>query len=159
MRKIKQVIILCFLLTAFTCSFGKSQTYNTGIGLRGGLTSGITIKHFVSPRGAIEAIVSIGFDGFQITGLYEWHKRALEINGLYWFYGLGGHIGSYNHICLEGTPCNNPFFAIGIDGILGIEWEIREIPFTVGLDFKPFIQFPFTAYQFWDIGLSVRYVF
>jgi hypothetical protein len=128
---------------------GGSSTYNTGIGLRGGLASGLTVKHFIREGAALEGIISPAYKGsFIITGLYEIHAPAFSVSGLQWYYGAGAHIGFYP----GGVP-------IGIDGILGIEYKIFEIPFVVGLDIKPAIHLNYFSASYFDGALSLRYAF
>ena len=50
----------------------KAQDYNTGIGLRGGLDYGITIKHFINKKNALEGIFTNRWRGYNFTGLYEY---------------------------------------------------------------------------------------
>jgi hypothetical protein len=52
------------------------STYRTAFGLRAGITSGLTIKHFVTNAGAIEGIVGVWPNSFTITALYEHHVNA-----------------------------------------------------------------------------------
>ena len=146
-----------FVLTIFAAN---AQSYDTGIGLRGGLANGLTVKHFVSENAALEGILSTRWRGFNITGLYEIHAIAFDTPGLYWFYGFGGHIGFW-----DGN--RNPWFddeadytVFGIDGIIGMEYVFAEIPVTIGVDWKPAINL--AGYQgFWGDGgaLSIRYIF
>jgi hypothetical protein len=52
------------------------------------------------------------------------------------------------------------YTVIGIDGILGIEYNFEEVPINIGVDWKP--AFNLTGYSgFWGDGgaLSIRYIF
>lgn len=145
------------ILTVFATN---AQSYDTGIGLRGGLYNGLTVKHFVSSDAAVEGILSTRWGGFNVTILYEMHKIAFDTPGLYWFYGFGGHIGFW-----DGN--NNPWFndndnytVFGIDGIIGMEYVFEDIPFTIGLDWKPAINLAGNSNFLADGGaLSLRYIF
>jgi hypothetical protein len=158
-------------------SGGSGSGYNTGIGLRfGGWESGITVKHFVKSNAAIEGILSSGwhYRGTRITGLYEWQKPIGGANGLYVFYGVGAHIGFYNDSywskgdCKDGKYWSNGRWydcdgrartAIGIDGILGLEYVFSEIPFSIGIDLKPSFDLFGWGRHYGDGALTVRYIF
>ncbi|GAB2546470.1 hypothetical protein GCM10027189_31460 [Rufibacter soli] len=164
---------LIFALGLLLFSFGNhftAQAQKHGVGLRvGGYTSGISGKFFLQPDAALEVILGTGFTrrGFQLTGLYEKHAPALGISSLQWFYGAGAHIGSfrgryyhprsYKHYY---ESYDRTLTTVGIDGIVGLEYQITEIPISLGLDFKPFIEvnrdglFPFA-----DGALTIRYTF
>lgn len=141
--------------------------YTTGVGLRfGGYESGLTVKHFIKSGKAIEGIFSTGwyYRGSRITGLYEIQQSISGAPGLYWFYGVGGHVGLYSSRywnrgdCDDGN-CDGSRAAIGVDGILGLEYVFREIPFTLGLDIKPSIDLIGWGSHFGDSAFSLRYVF
>lgn len=177
MRKIYLALVIgLFMITASASA--QNSGYTTGIGLRGGWESGITIKHFISDGRAIEGILSRGWGwgGFRITGLYEIQKGITGVEGLNWFYGAGAHVGFYSgkyygYKCYNGGywdnkgnwhhgDCRDRYMAIGIDGILGLEYQIKEIPFTLGLDIKPSIDLiGWGGSHFGDGAFSVRYVF
>ena len=78
------VLILLFALLGFSSKVqAQYNGYKTGIGLRGGYTSGLTIKHFVNSDEAIEGIVGTRFRGLSLTGLYEWHTgNPVKTSGL-----------------------------------------------------------------------------
>lgn len=151
-------ILFCIALGA------KAQSgYTTGIGLRGGNASGLTVKHFIRSDAAIEGIISTSFRyrGTVVTVLYEKHAQAFNASGLQWYYGLGGHVGFYNghdYYSRGHRRYNDNVFGVGIDGILGLEYYIRDIPFTVGADIKPYLNLP-AGGGFWNAALHVRYVF
>ena len=156
----KKLIFSCFLFLSIL-SITKAQDYSTAVGVRGGWAYGLTVKHFLTENAAIEGIFSSRWQGFNITGLYEIHANAFDVDGLAWYYGGGGHIGFW-----DGSK-NDRWFddddnytVIGIDGIVGLEYTISEIPINISLDWKP--AFNIIGHSgFWGDGgaLSVRWYF
>lgn len=170
----KTGIIIAFLLICW--KMVPAQDYKTGIGLRGGWISGLTVKHFIQEGKALELLLSNGYRyrGWQITGLFEIHKPAFakdDVEGLFWLYGLGAHFGGgarWEHYHPGNGNGNwgyyhvHQYVSVGIDFIFGMEYKIKDIPFTVGVDVKPFFEFvrDYDApFGFWDSALSIRYVF
>ena len=163
----KTIIRFTFsFMMVIACAVGaQAQSgYSTGIGFRGGVASGLTIKHFIKSDAAIEGIISTRFRhrGTTITLLYEKHAQAFSVSGLQWYYGLGGHVGfyegSYYYDRHHKHYNDRHVLGLGVDGILGLEYFIRDIPFTIGADIKPYINIP-SGGGFWDSALHVRYVF
>lgn len=157
MKKI--ILIACAAIFSMT---SHSQAYETGIGLRGGLSNGITVKHFIGSDVALEGILHTRWRGFGITGLFEIHANAFGVDELFWYYGGGGHIGFYPYY--DNSPFDDEFSGnttvIGVDGILGIEYNIREIPINVSVDWKPTVNLIGLSGPYLDGGaLSVRYTF
>jgi hypothetical protein len=139
--------------------------YTTSAGFRFGFGAGVTVKHFIKEDAAIEGILSTGwyFGGFRATVLYELHKQVTEVDRLFWYYGAGGHVGFYDwshpHWWGRQNYKNAWGPVLGIDGILGLEYQIQEIPFTVSLDIKPNISLlGFHGRGIFDSAFSVRYV-
>lgn len=156
MRKIFLSLVLAFFIVAMS----NAQDYKTGIGLRGGLSSGLTIKHFVSKKAAFEGLLSTRWRGVDITGLYEIHNQAFDVRRLNWYYGFGAHLGFWNGSNTYWGNQGSQYTILGIDGILGIEYNFEEIPINLGLDWKP--AFNLVGFQgFWGDGgaLSIRYIF
>ncbi|MCF8303758.1 MAG: hypothetical protein K9I94_10830 [Bacteroidales bacterium] len=154
-------LMLILLIAGAGIMSSQAQHYQTAIGLRGGFANGITVKHFVGAQSAFEAIGSFRWDGFLITGLYEKHAPAFDTERLFWFYGGGGHIGFWDNYDAD-TPWMDPdedgYTIIGIDGIVGLEYDIKEIPLTISADWKPAINLVGDN-SFWADGgaISVRY--
>ena len=140
-----------------------AQNYKNAIGVRGGYASGITFKHFFSESEAFEAILHTRYSGFLFTGLYEKHQQAFNTQNLYWFYGAGAHVGTFGSNSRfrdrNGDPYGNDVTTFGIDGILGLEYQIKEIPFTISVDLKPHFGIINPGRNFWGGGLSIRYAF
>ncbi len=155
---------LSVLFIAFCCFATTivAQEYTTALGFRGGFYTGLTVKHFVKEDVAIEGILATRWSGFHVTGLYEVHKyAAFDVPRLNWYYGAGAHIGFYNsrYAYPEGWGTVHST-GLGIDGIIGIEYNIEEIPINFSLDWKPMINL-IGRPGFWgDSGaLSARYYF
>jgi hypothetical protein len=155
-------IVITLLIVFGLISVSKAQDYNTGIGLRGGWESGLTIKHFIGNKSALEGILATRWRGFEITGLYEVHNTAFHADRLKWLYGLGAHVGFWNGDNTQrywGTPGTN-YTVVGVDGILGLEYSFIEVPINLSIDWKP--AFNFSGYTGWwaDGGaISIRYIF
>lgn len=154
MRKLifTAVLVMTFALVS------EAQSYRTGIGVRGGLSTGLTVKHFISGESALEGLITARWNGFLITGLYEVHASAFGVPGLYWYYGGGAHLGSWNRHYKSDRADN--YSVIGIDGILGLEFNITEIPFNLSIDYKPGINvLGGPTFLSDEVALSIRYVF
>jgi hypothetical protein len=154
-------IILSLTITLVSVVGANAQDYNTGIGLRGGLYNGLTVKHFLSEKKAVEGLISSRWGGFMVTGLLEFHNPIKELDGLHWYFGLGAHIGFWNGYL--GHPVfdeKRSYTTIGIDFILGLEYNFADYPFNISLDYKPAYDL-IGVRHFWGDGgaLSVRYIF
>lgn len=158
MKKLALVIVIAI--------FGlnvKAQDYDLAGGLRFGLGTGVTLKTSIGGDAMLEGILSFRSYGFEITGLYEVHNaNVFGTPRLNWYYGGGAHIGSYRGY--RSNPKTDIEYttklSLGIDGILGIEYNFTEIPLNLSLDWKPQINL-ISNNGFWgDNGaLSARYMF
>ena len=145
--------ILLLVAMVFAINTGFAQDYNWAVGVRAaGYSSGLSVKHKMNASSAIEGILSIPYDnGFLITGLYEKYVPVIS-NGFNFYYGGGAHIGSLTH--------SDDNFRLGIDGVVGLEYKIPEVPIAFSLDYKPAFDIITDAeFHFTDFGLSVKYVF
>lgn len=153
-------LLITLILLLFFITENKAQDYNTGIGLRGGWASGLTVKHFLHGNRAVEGIFDSRWHGFSITGLYEVHHQAFNTDRLNWYYGVGGHIGFWNGRYYRDYHNDTDYTVIGVDGILGLEYNFKEIPFNIGVDWKPAFNISDDS-GFWGDGgaFSIRYIF
>ena len=147
-----------------------TTNYNFAIGLRGGNTSGLTLKKNYGGH-ALEGIIGLWSHGFHGTLLYE-KNVATTVSGLNWYYGGGGHASVYtgriyNHYHPHGywNHRHDHLYAsgvgLGVDGVLGIEYKIPPIPFAISLDVKPFIEVTSSG-NVWgalDTGLGIKFTF
>ena len=152
MKKIIIVFVLCILGTGLY-----AQDYRPAIGIPGGYVSGVTVKHFTDNQTALEGILSFGRWGFNFTGLYELHAPAFDVERLHWFYGAGAHIGQWN----DDYPTLNErgtFAVVGLDAIIGLEYDIEDIPFTLSADWKPTLNLTgFPGFLGFGGALTIRY--
>jgi hypothetical protein len=147
-------------LLALTFSLSAQQTYKTGLGLRGGYPSGITVKHFVSGTNAIEGVLSFGWGGFGVTGLYQIHNQIPDAPGFKWYYGGGAHVGTSQatrHNPWSGTTGSKIF--LGVDGVVGAEYVFAEVPISLSLDILPILNIVENVGVWVNAGLSIRYTF
>ena len=143
------------------------STFTTAIGLRGGETSGLTIKHFIGGNTAIEGIVGLWHHGIHLTGLFERHVNAFGESGLNWYYGGGAHLSVhtygtyYGYGRRRGQYYDDGNFGLGVDGIVGLEYKIKPIPIAISLDIKPYIEVISNG-RIWgslDPGLGIKFTF
>ena len=155
----KKTILVMIVIVITTGLF--AMDYGTGVGVRGGLSNGITVKHFINNKTAIEGLLSSRWGGLNITGLYEIHNAAaFDVPRLNWYYGVGAHIGFWSGKDVGWADDEKDYTVIGIDGIIGIEYNFEELPFNIGLDWKPAFNLTGNT-EFWGDGgaLSLRFVF
>jgi hypothetical protein len=154
-------LILALTVALFILAPAKAQDYKTGIGVRGGLYNGLTIKHFLGSKTAVEGLLSTRWGGFEITGLYEINNdNAFDVDRLNWYFGLGGHIGFYNGDNTTWGTAATSYTVIGVDGILGLEYNFSEVPINISIDWKPAFNLVGYSRFFGDGGaLSLRYIF
>jgi hypothetical protein len=150
---------MTFLMIISIVVMASAQEYKTGIGIRAGFSSGLTIKHFESYKAAFEGLLTTRWQGFDITGLYEIHNKAFEVEHLNWYYGGGAHLGFYNGNYVSWGNNGTAYTVVGIDGILGIEYTFSELPINIGIDWKPALNLIGYAGLWSEGAISVRYVF
>ncbi len=156
--------LLLFTLIFSLSATGFGQDYETAGGVRGGFYNGLTIKKFISEKSAFEGILTSRWVGFNVTGLYELHSMdAFDVDRLNWYYGIGGHLGYYNgssYSYWNSSTVTGYAMVLGIDGILGLEYNFEEIPINVSVDWKPaFNLLGYTGFLGDGGALSIRYIF
>ena len=131
----------------------EAQDYKTGLGLRGGTAWGLTVKHFVNDKNAFEGFLYGHQDGFNVTGLYEFHYKAFDVDNLNWYFGFGAHVGSYDNADVHE-------FVLGPDGVIGIEYSFTEAPINIGLDWNPYFNIiGNSGFKPASGAISIRYIF
>jgi hypothetical protein len=169
MRKI--AIIL--LLVSFTGSV-YSQIYEKQVGMRLGVTSGITGKIIKNDRTAIEGTLGFREGGIQLYGLVESYHPLIKTNTTHWmiYFGGGAHMGyinGYNRVRRWSNTSGYYYeeqriagMVIGIDGVIGTDYTFNKVPITLSFEFKPFLElqdFRTFDVNFWDVGFGIKYSF
>lgn len=172
--KLTYCVIATFLLMSSVSV--KAQSYEQSAGVRAGHTSGLTYKKFLINEQAVETLLSGRNEGIQVTVSYlKHHQMEFSFNDNFFvYYGIGGHIGMERFNDLEksiildekGQPTflfeDKNYFAMGVDGTIGLEYRWLSVPMTLSFDVKPYFNFigmRYTQNKFWDAGFSFKYVF
>jgi hypothetical protein len=167
----KAALIFSALLITATL---QAQVFEKQIGLRLGATSGITGKVIKNDRTAIEGLLGFRKGGIQLYGLIEKYHPIIKTNKHRWmmFFGGGGHLGyvnGYNRVrrwsntsgyYYEEQRISGTVF--GLDGIIGMEYTFPNVPITVSVDFKPYMELQdFRRFwvNFWDFAFGIKYSF
>lgn len=153
------VLITVLLISGFAYSQNNGTNYQTALGVK--LYPGaISVKHFVAKGRAVEGLGYISADGFRLTGLYELHFPIEGVEGLQWYVGGGGHIGIWSDNWKSRYPTRANGMAIGVDGVLGLDYKIKGAPLNLSFDWQP--SFNIIGYNYFEGGwggLVVRYTF
>ncbi len=155
MIKILVTVFVLFLFSSTISIAEESHKYKSGIGVRGGFSSGITFKHFLTNENAFEIIGSTHRRGILLTGLYQWYAPAFDVKGLNWYYGFGAHVGFYDE---HKKHWVYNYMIVGANGVFGIDYKIENIPINVSVDILPRIDLLGNFGLRMGAGLSVRYV-
>jgi hypothetical protein len=156
---------IALAITVMSALSVKAQSdYSTALGLRlGGGVNGISAKHFLSSSDAVEGIFGVYYRGIMVTGLWERHFDAFDVDGLNWYIGGGAHVGFWRYF--NDHPVFDKEFegsraVIGIDGIIGLEYTFSEVPINLSTDWKPVVNLVgWSGGYFYDGAISVRYAF
>ena len=155
----KKTFLLLIAVTLLSLTL-KGQDYRTSLGLRAGWPYGVTLKHFLNEKNALEGILASNWGGFVITGLYENEHWTGQYPGLNWFWGFGAHVGFWDAGRNPNVDETYVGSVIGADAILGLEYTFDDVPINLSLDLLP--TFNLIGYTGWggiNGGLSIRYVF
>jgi hypothetical protein len=159
MKKLITIMCLTVIATIGIYSASNAQGYRNAIGGRFGTANGITFKTTLGGNKMLDLIANFrsndGYDYFRVTGLYEIYNPIQGAQGLNYYYGLGGSVGSRTR---KWDDKNQAYLAI--DGVLGLDYKFAEVPLNLSLDWKPAIELaPGTEFDSSGLGLSIRFTF
>ncbi|WP_432711689.1 hypothetical protein [Pedobacter sp.] len=159
MKKFFTILSLIVLTTLAMYNTSNAQNYKNAIGGRFGTANGVTFKTSLGGNKMIDIIANFRShndnDYFRLTGLYEIYNPIAGAQGLTWYYGIGGTIGSVNY-----KRYDNSDLYLSLDGVLGLDYKIPTAPINFSLDWKPAIELaPDTQFDGAGLGLSVRFTF
>ena len=126
------------------------QAYEHSLGVRAGYSSGITYKGFLRHRmAAIEGDLLYNRHGFNLTALFDYHLEPFRDKRLMTYLGGGAFGGEWGGE-----------FSLGLAGVAGIEFMVRDLPLNFSLEWKPMINlYRLFEVDLLDFGLSIRYRF
>jgi hypothetical protein len=156
-----KLVLTLFTVVLASFSLTAQDIADNAIGLRLGDSDGfgaeISYQRALGDNNRLE--VDLGwrsgndFDGFKLTGLYQW---VWVLDGDFnWYAGAGGGLGSYDF----DTPLVDDETFFFVAGNVGIEYSF-DIPLLLSLDFRPEIGFGDINDDLdFDIALGIRYQF
>ena len=167
---IKAVIIfIFFLLFSVTVM---SQGFTRQLGIRSGVTSGISGKVIKDNRVAIDGMFGFRQGGMQLVVLLESYHNLIPSRGQEWriYFGGGGHVGWVNGYNRVRRWSNSTGYyhdeqriagpVVGLDGVFGVEYNFLKNPLVLFAEFKPFVElqsFKSVKVNFYDFGVGIRY--
>lgn len=157
----KKLILVAFVFIGFTTISNAQDISKNALGLRLGDNDGfgaeVSYQRGLNDNNRLEFDLGWrsgkGYDGFKLTGLYQW---VWNIDGSFnWYAGAGGGVGSYS---FDDSTLDGETFLFVAGGI-GIEYDF-DIPLLLSLDFRPELGFgDFRDDVDFDIALGIRYQF
>ena len=165
MKKFYTIIFLLCLSPAIFAQF-----YNKEVGIRGGYSSGITFRINLEENLSYEAQLNYRDHGGIFTMFRQQHHEiGMDRLGNWEFiYGFGIHAGFYYtdtyKIFYREIYFGSQFFTpvIGMDGYLGIDYKLVDIPMSFGVSYQPHMELSLKqvfGINLWDFGFHVRYMF
>lgn len=159
-RFLLATIVLFSLASAVQAQqMNTGSDYKTALGVKV-YPAAITVKHFIKPSVALEGLGYISSDGFRLTGLYELHNNLGNVEGLTWYIGGGAHVGVWSDSWKTRYPTRNDGVAVGVDGVIGIDYKIPGAPLNLSFDWQP--SFNLVGYNYFEGGwggVGIRYTF
>ncbi len=148
----------------------KAQNYTRDAGARAGFLINATYRQYNSDESYLEMLAGLNHNTLCFTVLKEFSQPAFtEFSpNLQFVYGFGIHAGITRKIKYQVLTRTyyydnyriSPVF--GMDGYIGVEYWFPEIPFIVGVDFKPFFEFSTIQYfniNLFDTALTLKFKF
>ena len=162
----KKLVLMAIASIGFTTLVNAQDIAKNALGLRLGDSDGfgaeVSYQRGLGDNNRLE--VDLGwrdgknYDGFKLTGLYQW---VWNIDGGFnWYAGVGGGLCSFSFDNGNGDDFSDTF--VFAAGDFGIEYNF-DIPLLISLDFRPEIGFGDSDYDNndldFDIALGIRYQF
>lgn len=159
MKKLLTIICLTVIASFAMNSVSKAQSYDNAIGGRFGAANGVTFKTTLGGNKMVDLIANFrsnsSYSWFRFTGLYEIYNPINDVQGLNWYYGIGGTLGSVKNKFFDESD-----LYLGLDGVLGLDYKFADAPINISLDWKPAIGLvPDTDFDASGVGLSLRFTF
>ena len=143
----------------FHTSFSEAQSANTNqIGIRLGGFSGISFRHLGSESVGVEADLTAGYHSDYVMLEILAEKQIPLGDGFTFDFGGGGFFASDHNYPHDEDPYDWRA-TVGIEGMIGFDYYLNDVPLNVGLDLRPRFSFIEEPYWPWDAGISLHYIF
>ena len=163
-----KIIHLAILLLIMTNMSG--QYYTRSVGIRGGESSGFIYRNMNDELSGMEFLLSFRKNGVQVTLLREFFDPGrFDISEfLFLVTGYGAHAGFAHDdefsFFYQSFVYDKRMFSpvLGVDGYIGLEYRLKEMPLIISFDYKPYFEFSankFFSMNIWDTAFSLRYRF
>lgn len=162
MKLTRFITTISFLLITY---FANSQVsteqytspYKKAIGIK--LNPGaLSYRSFYTRNKAVEGMGFISIDGFQLTILNEKYTPFANAENLTWYIGYGGHFNLWSERYKLNNPSKSAGVAVGVDGMLGLDYKLKNTPINLSVDIQP--AFNFVGASYFDLGwggIGIRY--
>lgn len=163
----KLFIVAIFLLTILVSN---AQGYQKSLGLRGGLSSGLEYRYYINDENSYKLLLSTRDRGLQLHAMKEFHRYDLFYfsEQLVFLFGAGIHTGYQTWDVVHLVDFNKLWFSThsafiaGVDGLAGLEYVLYEIPVSLGVEVKPYLDLfgrEIVKVQPFDFAFTVKYLF
>lgn len=164
MKNLLSLIALTLCLCFAASTKIQAQDYKAAAGLRLGYPWAASYKMFISEASAVEVYAGyrgwFGYNAVSLNGAYQIHNDIESIDGLKWYYGVGGGVDFVNY-----SAFNESSTVIKIAGYLGLEYTFPDTPISVTADWVPtfgigdeLFGFNTAGFRAGYGGLGVRYI-
>lgn len=153
MKKKLAIASFTFLMTMTVVA---QSDYKNAIGIK---TTGISFKHFLTDKNAIEVNASLWRWGGVLSASYQIHHDISNAEGLKWYIGPAAYAGVYRHKYYEGN--NKKYYnsaILGIGGIIGLDYKFTDAPVNIALDWQPSLEFISGDYDYAGVGFGAYWV-
>ena len=97
------------------------------------------------------------FSSWTLVGVYQLHFDIPAVQNLGWYFGSGAKFN-----LLTWSEYKRIYYSaiFGVTGQVGVDYHFSGIPLQLSLDFRPsFYLIPYTAFEWGDFALGIRYRF
>ena len=150
-------LLITYLANSQVSTEQYTSPYKKAIGIK--LNPGaLSYRSFYTRNKAVEAIGFISLDGFQLTIINEKYTPFANAENLTWYIGYGGHFNLWSERYKLNNPSKSAGVAVGVDGMLGLDYKLKNTPINLSVDIQP--AFNFVGASYFDLGwggIGIRY--
>lgn len=146
-----------------------AQNFTNDAGMRFNRGATLTYRQFFKEEMALEGFIGYYNNGIRLGGLKEFFKPAFanrSDNFMFYFgYGVQGGLTYSNYHRFFNREYRyewklSPVF--GLNGVIGLEYYLDEVPFLIAIDARPYFEFSLNQIfelNISDITFSIKYRF